>query len=185
VSDRRITLAAPVLANLPSEATLTATIIDQPGIGPVKGAALPEPRNRWATTDVADTLPQPGTVFDPRSRATQLYVRQLSAGYGLERLHAIFLGPQLEVVGVSLVSEGSIDLVHCRFRNLFARAIAHDASSFVLVHNHPSGNPQPSTQDVDVTRRLKFISGELQIRLIDHLIVAGDRIYSFAAGREL
>ena len=135
---------------------------------------------------VAPDPARPDTpMFDPRSHATRRYIRDLSAGCGLERLHAIFLGPNLEVVGMALVSEGGTDLVQCSFRNLFTTVFAHRASSFVLVHNHPSGNPWPSAQDIAVTRRLKFISDELQITLKDHLIVAGDRLYSFAAGREL
>lgn len=61
-------------------------------------------------------------------------------------------------------------------REVFKRALLNNASSIALMHNHPSGNPQPSQADMDVTRRLVEAGELLCIKVLDHLIV-GDGTY--------
>jgi DNA repair protein RadC len=53
-------------------------------------------------------------------------------------------------------------------------------AAVVFVHNHPSGDPAPSQEDVEITRRLKECSEMLAIRVLDHVILGGDRYYSFS-----
>ena len=58
--------------------------------------------------------------------------------------------------------------------------IKSNATSFILVHNHPSGNPRPSTQDDRLTEKVNKAGQLLSIRLLDHVIYAGDTYYSYA-----
>lgn len=72
-----------------------------------------------------------------------------------------------------------------RARHIFARAFYHDASGLLLVHNHPSGDVRPSTQDIESTRYLVSLAEALDLCLIDHLIVGSGRAYSMRAGGKL
>jgi DNA repair protein RadC len=58
-------------------------------------------------------------------------------------------------------------------------AIENHATRIILVHNHPSGSPRPSQQDINLTQKIKHGGQLLEIKLTDHVIVAGDRYFSF------
>jgi DNA repair protein RadC len=79
-----------------------------------------------------------------------------------------------------LVTRGILNgsLVHPR--EVFREAIAESAAGIIVVHNHPSGNPAPSPEDKAVTIQLVEAGRLLDIPLFDHVIVAGDRFFSFA-----
>ena len=66
-------------------------------------------------------------------------------------------------------------------REILELALRHHASGVILVHNHPGGSPNPSRQDRELTDTLSRLSSELGLRLLDHLIVAGDDFVSFRA----
>jgi len=70
----------------------------------------------------------------------------------------------------SLVSPGEVFLAALRLR----------AAAIICVHNHPSGDPMPSQEDQDITRRLRECGEMLAIRVIDHVILGADRYYSFS-----
>ena len=75
---------------------------------------------------------------------------------------------------VILVS-GAAETVGLPLRRIFADALRLDAVALILAHNHPSGDPQPSREDIEATRILAATGDRLGIRLIDHLIFAGER----------
>lgn len=79
------------------------------------------------------------------------------------------------------VSRGTVDQAPAYPREILALALEHKASGVILVHNHPGGDPRPSGQDVDLTRRLARTGQELGVRVLDHLIVAEADFYSFQA----
>jgi DNA repair protein RadC len=68
------------------------------------------------------------------------------------------------------------------FRQLIGRGLRIGAAGFLLVHNHLSGDPRPSAADVQVTNRLRRLSAELEMPLLDHLIVAGAK-FARSGGR--
>lgn len=105
-------------------------------------------------------------VFGPLAQETFAIIT-LSAKNTLLRGHVVSVG----------TLTGS--LVHPR--EVFGPAIADHASSIVLIHNHPSGDPTPSREDIDVTERLVKCGSILGIRIIDHVIIGADgRFHSFA-----
>jgi DNA repair protein RadC len=63
---------------------------------------------------------------------------------------------------------------------IFKRALEHNASGIVLAHNHPSGNLKPSDEDIRLTTKMTAAGTMLEIKVIDHLIIAGSSYYSFA-----
>lgn len=92
---------------------------------------------------------------------------------GADREHFIvlFLSTKNKVNGIHVVSVGTLDnsLVHPR--EVFKAALLSNASSVILAHNHPSGDPTPSREDIDISRRLVEAGKILGIRVLDHIIV--------------
>jgi DNA repair protein RadC len=93
-----------------------------------------------------------------------------------EQFYMLALNTKNQVVGVHLVSQGSINSSVVHPREVFKRAMLNNACSIIVAHNHPSGNPMPSQTDIDITRRLKEGGEILGISVLDHLIV-GDGNY--------
>ena len=83
------------------------------------------------------------------------------------------------LIGWEQVSQGTIDQAVIYPREILSVAIRHKASGVILVHNHPSGDPRPSVQDIDFTRRIRTAARELDLRVLDHLVVTDDRFFSF------
>ena len=81
------------------------------------------------------------------------------------------LNSKLQVESKSVISIGNIDSAPVHPREVFGPAIRRGAAAVVVAHNHPSGDPAPSPQDIEVTKRLVSASEILGIRLIDHVIV--------------
>ncbi len=84
-------------------------------------------------------------------------------------------------VGAIMISLGSLTASLVHPREVFGPAYVRGAASIVLVHNHPSGNPTPSTEDVALTRRLIDVGTTLGIPVIDHVIVGDGKHFSMAA----
>jgi DNA repair protein RadC len=81
---------------------------------------------------------------------------------------------------IHIVSIGSLDRAIVHPREVFKAAILSNASSIALVHSHPSGSLNPSLEDIDITRKLVQCGEILNIKVIDHIIVADDQHLSFA-----
>lgn len=69
---------------------------------------------------------------------------------------------------------GTLDASVVGSRDVFAEALRVNASSIVLVHNHPSGDPTPSPEDVELTKRLKAAGKQMDVEVIDHVVIGGD-----------
>lgn len=77
------------------------------------------------------------------------------------------------------VGKGTVDEIPVYPREVLALALTHQASGIILAHNHPGGDPSPSVQDRDLTRRIAQSAKELGLRVLDHIIVAENRHFSF------
>lgn len=78
------------------------------------------------------------------------------------------------------ISEGSLTAAMAHPREVFRPAVLDAAAAVIFVHNHPSGDPEPSREDISLTRRLVETGRILGIRVLDHVIVAGETYFSFA-----
>lgn len=96
-----------------------------------------------------------------------------------EAFYVFCLDGKLKVIGVNLVSLGTLDAAIVHPREVFKAAILLNASSIICAHNHPSGNPQPSGQDAQLTSRLVAAGTILGIPLNDHVICGEDSYFSF------
>ena len=83
-----------------------------------------------------------------------------------------------EVLGIFRVSQGTVNASLCNPREIFIRALISGASSIIVLHNHPSGDPSPSDRDMMVCERLSKVSDIMGVRLNDFIII-GETYYSF------
>jgi DNA repair protein RadC len=95
-----------------------------------------------------------------------------------EELHAIFVDEANGFIAEELFCQGATRHLTIRLAPIVRRAFELGAKGIYLVHNHPSGSPTPSKEDIQTTRRVAEIAGALEIVIVDHLIVAGDTITS-------
>ena len=102
------------------------------------------------------------------------YLRDENRGYNVEHFQAVLLNSRRKLIRVYHISQGLVDSILVHPREVFREAIAANASSLVLVHNHPSGDPTPSESDIRVTRDLIRAGQLLKIELADHIIL-GER----------
>jgi DNA repair protein RadC len=105
-----------------------------------------------------------------------------------ERLIAIYVDAKLRLIRIEQISEGSLAGTSLEIGRIVHRALDVGAAGFLLVHNHPSGDPTPSCSDIQATARLRRIAADLDIHLIDHLVIAGGEVKTtndFQVNREL
>ena len=102
-----------------------------------------------------------------------------------EQFVVILLNGKNKVIGTEVVSEGSLSSSIVHPREVFAPAILHHAAAIMVAHNHPSGDPKPSTEDQEVTRLLARSGMVLGIPMIDHVIIGDGNYYSFLENEAL
>ena len=109
------------------------------------------------------------------------------AGYLIPRLRglrtevfrALLLNSGNQVIREAVISNGTLNTSIVHPREVFRLAISESAASIIVVHNHPSGNPEPSKEDIEVTNKLAEAGRIIDIRLLDHIIIAGNQYTSF------
>ena len=121
-------------------------------------------------------------VVEPTDPDFLIYLRSRLCGRSGETLLVIFCDKRQrylvdEEMGCATSSTVRLDMAH-----LFRRALAVDAASIVLAHNHPSGSCHPSEEDIFATRKLATAGHVLGFEILDHLIVTHDKAYSMRAG---
>ena len=102
-----------------------------------------------------------------------------------EHFWVISLGNRQEIKTIELLALGRINSVGVQPRDIFRRAIINGATSIVICHNHPSGNIEPSCDDLKITEQIKRGGKLLGITLIDHIIISDNQYYSFRANNQL
>ena len=117
-------------------------------------------------------------VFDRPDRVKD-HLRFLIQGRGMECFGAVFVDQQHRHVATEIMFEGTIDRTAVYPRNLIKRALELDAKGLILFHNHPGGTPRPSEDDMRLTRIVEQAGQALDIKLLDHFLLAGKEAISF------
>ena len=91
-----------------------------------------------------------------------------------EHFYVLFLDTKNRVIGEELVSVGTLNASLIHPREVFSPAIKACANSIIVVHNHPSGDCEPSIEDKEVTKQIKEAGNVLGINLLDHVIIGKD-----------
>lgn len=97
-----------------------------------------------------------------------------------ECVYAVYLDQKCRFLKKKLITKGTVNASLISPREIFLEALKCNAVHLVLIHNHPSGNPNPSPEDVRVTGQMKESGQLLQIPLLDHIIIGNQAYYSFA-----
>ncbi len=156
----------------------TATFESIPGVGPMtvmRLEALMEITRRMKPKP-HDSNPIMRTPTD----VAGYYITRLR-GELQERFIVLLLNSANRMYKEVVVSIGSLNASIVHPREVFRQAISSSAASLIVVHNHPSGNPEPSREDLAITKQLSEAGKILDIKLLDHIIIAGD---SFTSLRE-
>jgi DNA repair protein RadC len=96
-----------------------------------------------------------------------------------EAVYVVLLDAKNRIVGEAKVSEGSLSAAIVHPREVFRPVIEESAAAVILVHNHPSGDPTPSAEDLAITQRLRQVGDVMGVRVLDHLIIGAGCYTSF------
>ena len=154
-----------------------AELLQTPGVGPSKAARV------LAAFELAKRLSRetwPAAVRIGRPEDIARLVAPMLRDLQVEEFHVLALDSQSRVRRDILITRGLLNSALVHPREVFRAAIAEAAAGIVVVHNHPSGDPTPSPEDVTVTRQLVAAGHLLDVPVYDHIVIAGDRYVSFA-----
>ena len=107
------------------------------------------------------------------------YYKNILGDKKQEYFYAIYLDSNKRIIKDKMLFVGTLNQSLVHPREVFKEACLVSASSFICVHNHPSGNVFPSNEDINLTNNLKEISNMIGIPLIDHIIISKNNYYSF------
>ena len=96
-----------------------------------------------------------------------------------ELFYVVLLNNKNKKIRDVKISEGSLTASLVHPREVYNPVIRESAAAVIFVHNHPSGDPAPSPEDIEITRRLKEVGDVMGIRVLDHVVVGRDRYFSF------
>ena len=129
---------------------------------------------------IARCAAKPQVSFQEPESIARYYMEQLRHEEQ-EHLYCMFLDGANHLLGEKLLSRGTVNATLITPREIFVEALRNHAVNFILVHNHPGGNPTPSQGDMEVTRRIYEAGELLGIHLLDHIVIGDQRFVSFYA----
>jgi len=147
------------------------------GIGAKGGqflAQIPHISRRYLHDRVVRDNPQ---LNSPE--AVSNYLVPLMASRAQEVVYLLCLDATFRVRFPALISEGTVAEAHVHRRQVIQEALRHQAVSVILAHNHPAGSAEPSAADHQLTHRIHAALAAVDIPMLDHVIVAGERTFSF------
>jgi DNA repair protein RadC len=119
---------------------------------------------------MAAELRREAPLLDTPERVAD-WLREEIRMFDVENLHILLLNTRRKLIRIEKISQGTLDSILVHPRDVFKSAITANAAAVVLAHNHPSGDPTPSEQDIKVTRDLIRAGQLLKIDVIDHVIM--------------
>lgn len=158
-------------------------IIKIKGIGKDKAAALVaafelvrriEFKSKWYSNK---KISSPGDV-------AELYIPLLRDELQ-EKFYIVCLSSSNRIIKHELLFVGTLNASLVHPREIFKTALANDSANIILMHNHPSGQPEPSHEDISITRKIVEAGKILEIQIFDHIIIAGNSYTSFVEKRLL
>jgi DNA repair protein RadC len=181
-----IDLAQQALLHFGSLTRLCSASVDDfcrlAGLGPAKYAQL------QAVLELARR-----TIHEEMARGTELnsssaardYLRLRLAALPYESFTVLFLDVRHCLIAHEEMFRGTLTHTSVHPREIVRMALRHNAAAVILAHNHPSGSPQPSKHDHALTRMLRDVLHLMDVTVLDHFIIAGRHVYSFADHGEL
>ncbi len=147
------------------------------GIGPAKAAQIK------AALEVGKRMVAKTSGKKIKMKSSRVFFEHFSPflkNLKKEIVKIVLLDPKLQFIKEITISEGSLNASIVHPREVMIPAIKESAASFALIHNHPSGDPTPSQQDLEITHRLSKTGKIIGINMVDHIIIGGNDFFSFA-----
>jgi len=148
------------------------------GIGPAKVAQIRAALELGRRVAMARALDMP-SIRSPENAAA--LVMEEMRHLDREHFWALLLNTKNQVLARETISIGTLNSSAIHPRELFKAAIKRSAAGVILVHNHPSGDPTPSQQDIEATKRLIEAGNIIGIEVLDHLVIGDNKFVSFKA----
>jgi len=119
---------------------------------------------------------------DPLSNSKELfdYLNNTLRDKHREYFKVVFLDSKNQVLSAETLSEGTLTASSVYPREVIQAALRHHAAALIFAHNHPSGDPKPSTEDIAITRQLVFAGKVMGITVHEHIVIGDNRYFSFA-----
>lgn len=154
-----------------------ARLMRHQGLGPARATTLAvvielARRVSMETLRSSPVLDNPGAVHDYLALTLRAQTREVFL--------VMFLNNQHTLIQTDVLFTGTLNQTAVYPREVLKRAIELNAAAVILAHNHPSGHPEPSASDRTLTRKLQHLLGEVDIRVLDHIIVAASQQFSFS-----
>ena len=145
-----------------------------PGIGEVKAVKVKSIGELTRRMAIQSIRKKPR--YDSPDKLAEYYMESMRH-YSTECVMLVMLDNKGHMLGEHIISKGTVNASLISPREIFILALKHDASSIILIHNHPSGDPTPSKPDRQITRQVYECGKLMNIPLIEHIII-GDHTYS-------
>jgi DNA repair protein RadC len=152
------------------------------GLGPAKYAQL-QAVLELARRSLSEELQAGVTLSSPQ--AVKQYLQLLLGGKAYESFAVLFLDVKNRLIACEELFRGTLTHTSVYPREIVKVALGHNAASVILAHNHPSGTPEPSAADQTLTQALKQALALIDVRVLDHFVVAGKHVHSFAEHGQL
>lgn len=148
----------------------------------VKGIGLAKASQLKAAFELANKLDKDSeTTSQPLVRTPEEAAREVRGSLKdkkKEHFWVLLLDARSRLINRAEVSVGSLDSTIVHPREVFKEALAASAASVIFIHNHPSGDPQPSEDDIKLTKRLAEVGEIMGIEVVDHVIIGGKKFFS-------
>jgi DNA repair protein RadC len=152
------------------------------GLGPAKFAQL-QAVMELARRALEEDLRTGVTLSSPQ--AVKQYLQLLVGSRPHETFAVLFLDVRNRLIASEVLFRGTLTHTSVYPREVVKAALGHNAASVILAHNHPSGTPDPSPADHSLTQAMKQALALVDVRVLDHFVVAGKNIHSFAEHGQL
>jgi DNA repair protein RadC len=152
------------------------------GLGPAQAARVQAAIELGRRTLTVSASARP-RFLNPHDLA--LYLLPQFGSHPVERFGVVLLDSRNRLIATKLVSVGLLDATAAHPREVFREALVAGAAGLAVFHNHPSGDPTPSAEDIAVTRRLKHAGEIVGVDLVDHVILADTHFCSLSESRLL
>ena len=174
-----VDLATVLLTQAGGLSTLAESSVEElcsvRGIGPAKVAQIKAAVELGRRLAAGRQVPKQA-VKSPED--VYILLKERMRYYDREHFKAVFLNTKHQVIEIETVSVGNLNSSLVHPRELFKNSIKRSAAALILVHNHPSGDPTPSTEDEEITRRLVEAGNIIGIQVLDHLVIGEDSYVS-------
>ena len=152
-------------------------LLEIPGLGPAKVAGL---KASLALAERCHELELSRRVVCGDSAVVMGYLRHALGGLQRETFACLYLDTRHRLIAFEKLFFGSVDRASVYPREILKRALVHNAAAVIFAHNHPSGIPEPSASDIQMTAELKQLLGRLEVTVLDHVVVGCGKEVSFA-----